>query len=105
MLSALNATSDARLTPLVAGTVMRSEFDSVRNSIPHVRVTAAQVHLHPQTCRLFRVLSIFHSVELVQRLFNRTISVDTGDRVTFATSSILLDLFGCRSACAHYRLG
>ena len=81
-------------TPLVTSSVVRRELDSVGNGIPHVRVTAAQVHLHPQTSRLLRVFSVFHAVKLVQRFLDGSISMNTGDWVSLPSSTIFLDLLG-----------
>jgi hypothetical protein len=84
--------------PFIASSMMRSMFDSISDSIPHVWVSARQVHLHPQCSGFLGVFAIPHLLEFGQTLFNRSISMFTWDWVSFSSSSVFLDLLGCLSA-------
>lgn len=71
---------------------MRGVFDSVSNSIPHIRVATVQVHLHPQARFLLFVFAILHSFKLTERLLDGPVSVHARDGVTLAHTSVFLNL-------------
>lgn len=64
---------DSRVdAPLVSGSVMGRGNDPVRNSVPHLRVPAVEVLLHPE-CRLsLLVLSLPHPLKLYKRFLERS---------------------------------
>lgn len=79
---------------------MRRLLDSVGNSVPHIRVAAIQVHLHPHARLLFLILAILHSFKLMKRLLDRSVSVHTRDGVPLAHTSVFLDFLSWQK-CQH----
>jgi len=86
-------------TPLVSCSMMSRRNDPVSDSIPHLRVPAVEILLHPQRRLSLLVLSLPHPFELDERLLHRSRSVRaSSSSLGFLSSSVDELLLGCNEA-------
>ena len=84
-------------SPLVVCAMVWCCKYTVRNQIPHHRVSRLKVLLHPQDGFAWFVGSVFHFLKLGQGLLDRSCTMCAGfPRATLIASTIRIDFLSCK---------
>src|SRR5260370_13721443 len=62
-------------TPLTTGTMMVHVENSIHDSIAEIKVRRTHIDLRPQRSRTIWKLSLFHALEQIEILFDRTAAI------------------------------